>query len=420
MREIKKEYRNFIFLLILYVVIIMTFHLIRFLNTDILPIYDQYKYKKVNLVLPFVFGLLSTFLIYIISKTIIKEPLQRFFTVLSIIISPIFVYIHGTQNNMYVGLLLVLFGIFFLVKQKHIIATLFLLSVFALNQTYIFIVLLVLILFLEKTIVKNKFLPLIGVVLLTFVFVKINNPPMLNIHNFITYYVSDFGAEFGLGTFLVILFLIGLVLSWKNKSKNIMLYVGLISLSIMSCYNKEILVFFNIFIGFFAGFGLFYLQNKKWESDILKNYVLILIFCGLMFSYGSYIKRISESGPYEEEVNSLIWLSQQSPGIVLSNYEYGDLIKSISNFETFTNKDYFLNSKDQKKNLETNYVFQSRNLREINEFLEKNEIKYIWINKKMKNNIWQKKDQGILLILDNSKYFTKVYDYQVEIWEFNK
>ena len=309
-------------------------------------------------------------------------------------------------------------GTYLLLKQNHFLAGLFLLGSFLFNQNYIFIVILILIIFLERTKSKNIIIPLISILITTFVFTKLNNYNSLNFYDLIKYYISDFGAIFGLGIFSIILFLIGFFLTWKDKSKNIMLYIIIFSLAIMSLFSKDILVFLDLIISFLAGNALFYLYKRKWESDILKNYVIILIFCGLIFTYGSYVNRISESGPYENEFNSLIWLSQQEKGKILSSYEYGFFISSISGYESYTNFDYYLNSKDKERIKETNLVFQSRNLDEIKEFFYNKNLTYIWINSEMKKNIWKKEDQGILLMLKNSRYFSKIYDYDVEIWKF--
>ena len=53
-------------------------------------------------------------------------------------------------------------------------------------------------------------------------------------------------------------------------------------------------------------------------------------------------------------------------------------------------------------------------------FFETNKINYVWINKKMKDGqVWEKEDEGSLLIIKNSLNFKKIYDYgEVEIWKY--
>ena len=50
---------------------------------------------------------------------------------------------------------------------------------------------------------------------------------------------------------------------------------------------------------------------------------------------------MSEIGPTKPEIDSLLWLkSQNLPGIVLSGFEYGDFIHSISGYEVLTNNKF--------------------------------------------------------------------------------
>ena len=54
---------------------------------------------------------------------------------------------------------------------------------------------------------------------------------------------------------------------------------------------------------------------------------------------------------------------------------------------------------------------------EIEKELKANNIRYIWIDKEMKNEIWSKEDEGLLLLFKNKEHFKKVYDEKgVQIW----
>ena len=197
--------------------------------------------------------------------------------------------------------------------------------------------------------------------------------------------------------------------------------MSIISLFIITLIDKRFLVFCELLLIYFGGFALFSIIKTKWNSDELKHYILTIILCGLIFSSGSYIKRMSEIGPVKSEIDSLEWLEFQNPkGIVLSSFEYGDFIHSVSGFEVLLNNKYHRTSKDQIKIYESENIFQSRTLSEIVSFFEKEEISYIWINQNMKNGqVWSNSEQGILLVLKNSKYFSRIYDHKnVEIWTF--
>ncbi|MBT3721199.1 hypothetical protein HN789_03625 [archaeon] len=416
----RKEVKKILLILIVSTVLLSLFHIFRFLKTSLLPIYDQYLYKDFSVILPFIVSILNILILYLILRQILKNDSERFFVLLLFIMSPIFIFVHGTLNNIYFSLTLILLSVFLILKEKHFFSVFVFLGAFWVNQNYVFLILIILTIFLERNMVKNSFFPYISIVFLIGLFTTFNNyNTYLNLHLIITDFISDFGAQIGFGVFSLILFSIGILLSWKQKAKHRIFYFCMVSLFFMSLFDKDTLIFLNIFISLYGGFALYYIYKRKWSSENLKNYVIILIMCGLIFTSGSYIKKISDSGPFESEYISLKWLSNLAPGKVLSDYKFGHFIHSISNFDVYSDTNYYLYSDKSRINYYTK-IFQSRNLEEIINFLENNNIKYIWINQEMKNSIWETEEQGILLILKNSKHFTKIYDYEVEIWEFNK
>jgi len=154
----------------------------------------------------------------------------------------------------------------------------------------------------------------------------------------------------------------------------------------------------------------------------LKNNVLLLILCGLIFSSGSFINRFSHSGPEYGEVLSLQWLEHKFSNNekVFSYYEYGYLITAYSGAEVYTDKRYYQSSRDKMRIIQSNDVFSSRNLKNITNFLKKNDLTYIWINQEMKDGlIWSNEDEGMLFVLASSNSFKRIYKYLgVEIWKY--
>ncbi len=69
---------------------------------------------------------------------------------------------------------------------------------------------------------------------------------------------------------------------------------------------------------------------------------------------------------------------------------------------------------------DTNTTFYSRNLKTTKSMLDKHNIKYIWIDKDMKQGqVWTREKQGILFLFRNSETFKKVYSKDdIEIWEY--
>jgi len=420
--------------------ILLFFHGFRFLNTQVMPFYDQYLYvgniehgegglldiwmstleNPVFMMrfLPFVVGVLNVLLIYGILKNFMKKKNHLFFTMLLYVLSPAFLFVHGTYNSLFLPVLFLLLGTFLLLRQKFLASMIIFLFSFILNQGMFYLVLIILSVFYDHYKSSKKNYSLIAIILVSLVYVSIHN--LLPNDNLLSKIFTDFGANFGLSVFTMILASVGLIISWEKKEKNIMLYLLLSSFFISSLYDRQVLFYLDMVLIYYGGMGLYYLTRKKWESKTLKNYVIILLVCGLIFSAGSYVAKVSEMNPTKQEITSLEWLGANE-GLVLSHYEYGHLIKAVSGMETYTDNTYFLNSRDKTKINKTGEIFNSRDLETIFSFFDKNNIKYVWINKEMTDGqVWSKEDQGILLIFDISSNFTKIYEHSdIEIWQYN-
>ena len=269
--------------------------------------------------------------------------------------------------------------------------------------------------------------PVIGIIGASYIFITINStafPQTLSMYFLLTNYISDFGALIGFGFFTLFLACLGLISSWNEKNKNTIIYYTLLALFICSLYDNSIILFIDLILGYYAGFAFTKIWKSKWQSNILKNYVILLIICGLIFSVGSYLNEMSKVGPTKSEILSLTWLKNKI-GLdmkVLSHYEYGYLIETFSKAPSYIDKTYYSHSKDKLKIELSNNIFASRNLKEILVFFNKEKIEYIWISKEMKEGqVWKKENEGILLVLENSLNFEKEYDYLcIEIWKYKE
>jgi hypothetical protein len=235
-------------------------------------------------------------------------------------------------------------------------------------------------------------------------------------------FVTDFGSDYGVGVFGILTASIGIFLFLRSKEKDMTPLWILLMLGYFSLYDKLFLVFLEIFAAYFSGYGIVKILYGNWESSILKNYVALLIFCGLVFSAGSYLNKNYGSGADYGERISVDWLKNNADPdkIVLSHYEFGYLL-STSGKDAFTDKDYFLYSKEKGRINESADFFMGRDLKKTSAFLKKNNIKYIWVNKAMKDYlVWKKDKEGVLFTLENSVSFRKAYSYlDVDIWVFS-
>ena len=103
----------------------------------------------------------------------------------------------------------------------------------------------------------------------------------------------------------------------------------------------------------------------------------------------------------------------------LSHYSKGDWIQAISGNPVILDSNMgYISLLDARFN-DSDELFYTRNLRLARELLNKYEVKYIWIDKEMKEGlIWTREEQGLLFLFRNKENFKKVYSNDnVEIWE---
>ena len=246
-------------------------------------------------------------------------------------------------------------------------------------------------------------------------FSSINNAVSFDAYGVVTEFFSDFGANLGIGIFSFILSIIGFIISWENKKSNFIFYMLIFCLIILILFDKDMVFFLNILLVYYSASGFRYLMERKWDSEVLKTYLIIIFICGIIFSSGSFIKKISVAGPYQEELASFDSMTKK--GAVFSHYKFGYVIKQLSGHEPLTDYSYYINSENKEKIILSEKIFMSRDYNEIKSFFDRYDIKYVWINKEMKSGlVWKKEDEGLLLVLESN--FKKIYNYKdVEIWE---
>jgi len=401
----------------IYTILIVTIHTFRIAKTSILPIYEQYEFISnqdtfVYRTLPMVVGMMNLILIYLIVEHISKG--SAFYTSLIVSLSPISLFLYGTQNDMYLAIMFFLIGIYIILKHYYLFSFIAFFIAIILNPLLIYFTFIVLIIIFENR-KANTVISLASIFVITYIFAYLNTGGQ---HRNI---LSDFGAFYGLSTFGIIVAVIGFLASWKNKKSYLLTYFAIFGLILFSIINEKALFFLYMGIAYFGGLGFMAIEKRMWSTQLLKSYILTLVICGLVFSTGSYIKKVSDSGPTLSEVQSLEWLKKNNDGgKVLSFYDYGFFINFYSNTTPYTDSKYYHTSKNKLKINISEEIFKTRNYEDAAQLLSREGIKYIWINKAMKEGlIWEKKDQGILLILKNSKYFDKIYDYKdIEIYKF--
>ena len=274
---LKEKKRQLILLLIIFTFVVGFFHVLRITKNPHLQTYDQYyslklindlkekssnqNYSKDFLfspldfivsrtqnpvlyfrLLPFIIGLFNTSLIFILSKKLIGEKKLNFYLPLIIIVSPVFIFIHTTYNAIFLPLLFILLSAYLIVKDKYFLGMFFLLLSFLFNQKLFIIIILLLITFYEKFKSKSLLIPVIGIILITFIFTRVNVISIsLGLTSLLQYFISDLGSNFGLGIFELIIGITGIVFSVNQKSKYL-IYSNEICLIPLNIYQYPFLL----------------------------------------------------------------------------------------------------------------------------------------------------------------------------------
>ncbi|MBU1111359.1 MAG: hypothetical protein KJ896_01155, partial [Nanoarchaeota archaeon] len=251
-------------------------------------------------------------------------------------------------------------------------------------------------------------------------------------NNFWQNFVSDFGGLAGISIFVIVLGVIGLYSILKEKT-NYFVYLCLIVLLISFYLNNLTIYLLSIVFAYLAASFTFNLIERKWALIEIKNFTILLLVLGVIFSGLTYIDRISDYQPQQELIDNLIWLDdyeirsgdQESDFTLLSLPENEFYISYLSNFKAFTalkeqNIDPVLRSKidnflGPEEVIPGKGIFYLTYPVQLFPILEDNNVKYILIDPLTKELFEEK---GLLFALRNERFKLIYSEEDFEVWEF--
>jgi len=394
--------------------------------------------------IPFLLGMLSVLVFYLILKEFKIEIEERFVISLILIISSSFIYL-STMSNIYsVPVFMTLLGIYLLFKKNIFLTVLSFLAFAAAISFGMFNALLVITIIIaylieetqkEKVSLETKkprfsfkskkaavFLFMLFIIsVLCFPLYFQQRTKVLPAGNILQSSISDLGALTGVGVFNILLAVVGFFLIWKKRKEYPFIFLLLLIMFMFFFYTKNISVYLTFIFSVLAGHAFVKIRDMGWEVKIIKNLTMLLMICGLLFSTISYLNRISNMQPDNEVIKSLDWLKHYSKQdeVVFSHYSKGFWITDVAERPVVTDKmfEYYPNAEERfNDSLE---IFYSRNLKNTKSLLEKYNINYIWIDNEMKNGlVWEKEQQGLLFLFRNNETFKNIYNNQgIEIWK---
>ncbi len=393
----------------------------------------SFNKEKIALILSFTLSIASIIIFYFLLKDFNVRDNETFFILLCFTLSPLFVNLISTPNNNTLILFLFLLTIYLFSKPNNILLDLitpilfFLISLFGITH----LIMILATIFVAKNTFKESFSSrkiFYILTILLFIFSIYYNIKSFDYEapNFIQKiylkeFISDFGSDFGFSIFNILLSSLGIVLLWSYKSKYYYLYFMLILITIISIFNNNLMIYAKISLSILSGVAFAFFLRLKWQIDSLKKTTAVLLFCGILFSTLSYAVELSRAGPDKEISQIFGWLNKRTDknSIILSHHSYGFWIEYYSKRKALLTSDL---TKKGTKEIYKDYqeILNSYDLERIKELLDKYNIKYIIITKKMKEGlIWDTDEEGLSFMITDTETFKNIYESNnMKIFEY--
>jgi len=388
----------------------------------------------VSNLLPFVLGILSVVLLYLLLRQFRFTRNMRFIILFLWIISPIFIYTFTVSGPFSVVIFLNLAGFYFFVKdgKKSVLSILFfsfipffgimctLLTAFAAIAYAVrskkkgFLVLVLLLLFLVSILYNGWFYYRYG----------LPGGASLGVENFAQSNFVELGSHVGFNIFVLLLSGIGIISTWKRKGSFMWIYLGLLVLLIISYFEPDFKMLLNILISLLSAYGLVAVVEMHWELRLIRNLTIVLLVAGMLFSSYSYMMRLSFAEPDLSRIDALVWLNDRSlpEDVVLSHYRNGFWIEYFSRRPVVMDSLTEYTPLPQQRYNDTRQLMMTRDMDVASGILDKYEVKFILVDQKTRELMQTENNLlGLQFLLENSPRFTllKTFD-SIDIWEFNQ
>ncbi|MBW2973364.1 hypothetical protein KY346_03145 [Candidatus Woesearchaeota archaeon] len=371
---------------------------------------------------PLLLGLLCVYLFYLILSKFRLAPLTRLVIAGILILSPVFIYTFSVSSPACLILVLNLAGLFFLTKKGKLntgisLACFSIASMFGILHALISAFIVFFYSFSYKKRLKRGYLIIAAIV---FVLLSYALPAYLATEkagfiktDLISSFISDVGGAYGFSIFAILLALVGYALVWKYKQRYYSLYAFSILLIVYSFFNSSVLIYSNLIIVFLAGIAFVYFAKMKWSLKILRNFTLLVLFCGLLFSAVNTVDDLCNEPPNTSLINSLIWLklNSEKDAKVFSHYSNGFWIEFIA--ERPVVLDGLLEQTPDAKNIyfDSRQILKTDDLDTAKALLSKYNVRYIVITKNMQEGlVWETEKQGLDFLLTNAETFKKIQE----------
>lgn len=380
-----------------------------------------------------ILGLICIYLLFLLYKDRMQID-ELNLCLLLLVISPFFMYLFSTLNSY--GFIIVLFLLYLVIwesqikfYQVYLFIISFILGMFGWMTTIIFLffVLMIIVPFYfkhkSKSIIISYLISLIGAVVATLIFSREFTVKLFP-NNIFSELIIDLGGTLGVSSFMLILLFIGVVFLWRKKFSLVFAFVFLLLWSII--FGAEYNAYLGIIIVIISVYGLKFLLVREWMIKDMKNFSILLIICGLIFTTITFQVRLIDYQPSAQvheallaisndkdsfEINDTLLISKLVPNWDFGNSEITYAIprtyvltdKSISYVPLFYGLLTFNNTNS------TINLWNTTRLQDAQLEMYKNEIGYVLITQEMRHRIWNDQDNKFVYLLQNNEIFKKAY-----------
>ena len=372
--------------------------------------------------LPLLISLSCILLFYSLARKIRIVETKTFFIVLFSILTPAFILSSLGLTSYSLFLLLALLGIIFMLREdtKRWLALIpFAIACFFDTFTAMLLLLGMIWYFFSFKNSKELFPKILVAIISTLLILNatILNAPFLlgpfQIQNRAADLVSDLGSFSGVGIFILLLAIIGLVVSLQKK-KIFLTLMPLITFTAAYLFNTHSIFFLALFLIAAAAEGFIYIWEQPWKFSFLRYATVLLLLLGMSFSAVAYLDRMAQHPPSPPDVAALQWIERNTdPGaVVLSS---PDNSYYISYFAQRQPASALHRHYQQQYNLSEN-IFTAYYINELFPLLEENHVSIIYVSEDMKRRLPE--EQEFLFLLQNERFKLLYFSGDTEVWSF--
>ncbi len=391
--------------------------------------------ENASIMLPFLCGMAGIALFYLILCRLGFSRLEIIASLCVFVLSPAAAYTFSVSSPACLAIILLLFGFYFFIKQGALsfaASILFFSAAAFASMSSIFTAFAAILAYFAWSKSSKKRFCIASLALLLILI--LHYPPDYIISrisgfyfgktlpDFFTGFITDLGGILGFSIFGLMLSGLGIACTWASRRAAYAAYLIAFSSIILAAFYNPLTYYANFAAAVFAGAALSALIKRKWELKPIRNFSIILLFCGILFSAVSYNIRLSEQLPGSEIFEALEWLSRNSNegDVVFSHYSNGFFIQYYSGRPSFSDSMDSFSNEFSMKMADSGKIFNSLDTTSAKGLLEKHNISFVLITESMyQGDPWKKQGEGLSYLLGSREYFIEEYSNKgASIWRY--